>query len=131
MTKLIEFQHWLKRNHSNMVKRTSAWCLNFKYGTYKPTYHCHPNISELDKTEAYVSTLFVLVCYHMSKPLYNCFSLFCRCIVKMVSPEEIHFCDYKKCIENRRLSLRNNQKFACVHVKKVEEDLSKNLVVPS
>ena len=47
-----------------------------------------------------------------------------RCLV-MIYPEEsaqINHCDNPKCVELRRMNVRNNTQFCCAHVQKAKDD---------
>ena len=53
----------------------------------------------------------------------------------MIFPEEtadkIHHCDYAKCAELRRMSVRNKTQFSCSHVQKAQDDIRSGRVASS
>ena len=50
----------------------------------------------------------------------------------MIYPEEsagqINHCDNTKCVELRRMNVRNNTQFSCAHVQKAKDDKSSGRV---
>ena len=50
--------------------------------------------------------------------------------MKIVEGEGIHFCDQKKCLENRRFAIRNNTQFECSHIEKVNQAITDNAITP-
>ena len=44
------------------------------------------------------------------------FSINCRCLVEPGTENEVSKCSYPNCMENRRLSVRNNTSFDCKHL---------------
>ena len=63
--------------------------------------------------------------------MLNCDGIFqFRTVVKLMTGEGIHFCDQKKCIELRRVAVRNDQKFECSHIKKVLQCIEDDQITP-
>ena len=44
--------------------------------------------------------------------------------------EGIHFCDQKKCLELRRVAVRNDKNFECAHIKKVLQSIEDQQITP-
>ena len=73
----------------------------------------------------------VFYCFVLCFIVLNCDGIFLfRTVVKLMTGEGIHFCDQKKCIELRRVAVRNDKKFECSHIKKVLQCIEDDQIKP-